>query len=338
MSKRKAPAKDETPAGKSNWRLFHGDNQPHPVEEFPPAPPWRTFDGVPPKEPRVVEPAPQRAPFFVDAPEIDLVNAAIYLRRPLLITGKPGIGKSSLVYAIAHELQLGKPLIWPINTRSTVDDGLYRYDAIGRLQEQPRQREEGVTANSSDEGDPFELLGKYVKLGPLGTAFLPAHKPRVLLIDEIDKSDIDLPNDLLNIFEDGSFEIPVLSRVTTRWCDVPVRAHDGTDRVVIHEGFVRVKEFPIVVMTSNGERDFPQPFLRRCIRMNMETPNEEKLRNIVLGHLQTHGPGELISEFHRRAQQADLATDQLLNAVFLTTRPNVEVTEALKESILKELK
>ena len=132
-----------------------------------------------------------------------MVNTALFLRRPLLITGKPGSGKSTLAHSVAYELNLGPVLRWPITTRSTLQDGLYRYDAIARLHEA-----------SLRGGTP--KIGPFVQLGPLGTAMVPTRWPRVLLIDEIDKSDIDLPNDLLNIFEEGEFEIPELASGSRR--------------------------------------------------------------------------------------------------------------------------
>src|SRR5262249_38678447 len=136
---------------------------------------------------------------------IELVNAALYLRRPLLITGRPGTGKSSLIYAVAWELRLGEVLRWSITSRSTLQQGLYHYDAIGRLQDSQLG---GTTTEKRLPPD----ISKYLKLGPLGTALLPTARPRALLIDEIDKSDLDLPNDLLNIFEEGEFPIPELER------------------------------------------------------------------------------------------------------------------------------
>ncbi|MEQ8959188.1 MAG: AAA family ATPase, partial [Coleofasciculus sp. C2-GNP5-27] len=101
----------------------------------------------------------------------DAVNAALYLRRPLLVTGNPGSGKTSLAYAIAHELKLRPVLTWLITTRSTLQDGLYRYDAIARLQDSQLNK-----GKSPD-------IGQYITLGPVGTAFLPSQYPRVLLID-----------------------------------------------------------------------------------------------------------------------------------------------------------
>ena len=123
-------------------RIFNGDGQPHDWE-LPPAPPWRQFSGAP------VVTSPHEADWAARYPndlerartyqaqgrEVELVNVAIMLRRPLLITGRPGTGKSTLAYALAHELRLFPVLRWPITTRTTLQDGLYRYDAIARLQD-----------------------------------------------------------------------------------------------------------------------------------------------------------------------------------------------------------
>src|SRR5205085_3559735 len=117
---------------------------------------------------------------------------------------------------------------------------------------------------------------------------LPTWRPRVLLIDEIDKSDIDLPNDLLNIFEEGEYDIPELARMVKQSRKVAVMPYDGVDdndRVIVDSGRVRCSAFPFIVLTSNGEREFPPAFLRRCLRLEMQFPDEDKLRNIVEAHL-----------------------------------------------------
>ena len=193
---------------KTDWKIFQGDNRsPHNdiLDRLPEAPSWRPFGkDISPGVSR----RKRRGETFRSRPEeVEMVNAALYLRRPLLITGKPGTGKSSLAYAVARELNLGEVLYWSITTRTTLKEGLYTYDAIGRLQEVKQSQEKG------EQVDDPQKIAKYITLGPLGTALVQSDRPRVLIIDEIDKSDIDLPNDLLTIFEEGRFEIPELARL-----------------------------------------------------------------------------------------------------------------------------
>jgi MoxR-like ATPase len=132
------------------------------------------------------------------------------LRRPLLVTGPPGSGKSSLAYAVARELRLGPVLRWNITSRATLHDGLYQYDPLSRLYAAGRAAAREVPPD--DELPTDGGLQDHLRLGPLGTALLPYGRPRALLIDEIDKCDLDLPNDLLNILEEGQYEIPELVR------------------------------------------------------------------------------------------------------------------------------
>ena len=263
--------------------------------------------------------------YQADEQEINLVNLALHLRRPLLVTGQPGVGKSTLAYSVTYELGLGPVLRWPITSRSTLLDGLYQYDAIGRLQEVSLQREVAAATNPrTDEDTAAPDIGKYLRLGPLGTALLPRRRPRVLLIDEIDKSDIDLPNDLLNVFEEGEFIIPELARLKQEKITV-MTADDGTAE--LRRGLVRCAEFPFVVMTSNSERAFPTAFLRRCVRLEIPPPNEAKLTRMVDAHLEPASPEvtsvrhELITTFLRKQhdKSAVLANDQLLNALLMAS-------------------
>ncbi|MEU1268525.1 MoxR family ATPase [Streptomyces sp. NPDC005799] len=303
----------------TDWRIFRGDNTPHDgITQLPPPQSWRAFDGGPPITSALPEWSPvdiKRASFYQADPEIlDLVNAALYLRRPLLVTGKPGVGKSTLALAVAHELSLGPVLRWPITSRTTLKDGLYAYDAIRRLHDVSTAREQHEAETD---------IGRYITLGPLGTALLPRERPRVLLIDEIDKSDIDLPNDLLHVFEEGEFTIPELERAARgEQAEVSMSTADRSpDGIVVHDGRVRCRAFPFVVLTSNQEREFPPAFLRRCVPLQILPPNRDELMGIVEARLAPEISDEadaLVTEFLRRRDASDLATDHLLNALYLT--------------------
>ncbi|MFD9096375.1 AAA family ATPase [Streptomyces collinus] len=310
----------------NDWRIYRGVGQPHDgMLRLPAPPPWRDFaaardgeeDGSEdPSSARRLGVRRRMVENYAPRPaEVDAVNAALYLRRPLLVTGNPGTGKSTLAYAIAHELGLGKVLRWPIVSRTGLQDGLYRYDAIGRLQDVQLERARGGEGATAAPG-----IGSYIRLGPLGTALLPAAQPRVLLIDELDKSDLDLPNDLLNTLEEGEFSIPELERLADREPVVEVLTHDG-DRVPVHGGRIACTAFPVIVLTSNGERDFPAPLLRRCIQLELDPPGEEQLTAMVEAHLGADGVtagADLIRRFLEREPGEVLAADQLLNALFLT--------------------
>lgn len=324
-----------------DWWIFRGEGKPHDaIRRLPDPPPWREF-----REGK--RSTKERGELFQpEAREIELVNAALYLRRPLLVTGKPGLGKTTLAYAVAHELKLGKVLRWSVTTRTSLRDGLYLYDAVGRLQETSLRGEEGNRTPPP--------INHYLQLGPLGTAFADSlDHPRVLLIDEIDKSDVDLPNDLLHIFEEGEFDIPELARMAKVQDSVQVplyKAKPGDAMTTITQGQVRCHHFPLVILTSNGEREFPPAFLRRCLRLDMAWPEnkEEKKRKlirIVEAHLGLAEPfreriEQLLDNFIDRLhdQDAEITTDQLLNSVFLAMKDiDPEASFPSREALLEAL-
>lgn len=283
---------------------------------------------------------PNAAAYQADERTIEAVNTALYLRRPLLVTGDPGVGKSTLADAVARELKLGAVLRWPVNSKTTLRDGLYRYDSLGRLEEAGVRKHQTLEEKQSTAVS----LGQYVSLGPLGTALAPYSLPRILLIDEIDKSDIDLPNDLLDVFEEGGFEIPELARAADQHETVMVRPADRGAKIAVPRGIIRCRAFPFVIMTSNGEREFPPAFLRRCVRLQLPAvaEDESRLRAIVRAHL----PGaddhaeKIIELFMKRAATGELATDQLLNAVYLmsrTVREGAPSLDALAKLVLQHL-
>ena len=176
----------------------------------------------------------------------DAVNVAIDLEKPLLIKGEPGTGKTRLAEAIAQSL--GHELLtWNIKSTSKARDGLYIYDTVQRLND--------ARFNDRDIRD----IRQYIKHGPLGRSFL-APKRVVLLIDEIDKADMEFPNDLLHELDRMSFVV------------------DETGDTVA------AKQRPIVVITSNNEKELPDAFLRRCVFHYIAFPDEEMMRQIVRVH------------------------------------------------------
>lgn len=326
------PADSPRPADRpGDWRVFTGTEVPGRYPKpMPPPPPWRTFDGGPSAAPppgdsaeptrRLGVPAPRPGPHAAfDDEQLDVINAALLLRRPLLVTGRPGTGKSSLAYRISRELGFGRVLSWPITSRSTLRDGLYSYDAIGRVHDAGLRRPGAEPAETS--------IGDYIDLGPLGTALLPHSLPRVLLVDELDKSDIDLPNDLLHVFEEGEFVIPELVRARRQTPQVEVLTHDPGGTALITEGRVRCREFPVVVVTSNGDQEFPPAFLRRCIRLDLRPPGTEQLAAMVAAHFGDDvavQARDVVEAFVRHSRdRGGLAADQLLNAVHLMTSGGV---------------
>ncbi|MEW1722265.1 MoxR family ATPase [Streptomyces sp. NPDC093109] len=348
----------------SEWLIYRGAGEPHGgIGQLPPPPPWRDFgghggDGS--ADRRLGGYRHEAELHRPGAEELEMINAALYLRRPLLVTGSPGAGKSTLAHSVAHELGLGRVLRWPIVSRSALQDGLYHYDAIARLQDvqlaahrygEDRYGEDRTDGDGGDGGeggegrahrpDPSGDIGSYIRLGPLGTALLPSDRPRVLLIDELDKSDIDLPNDLLNVLEEGEFGIPELERIADRLPDgeAEVLDHDGR-KVRIKGGRVQCRAFPFVVLTSNGERDFPAPLMRRCIHLELGRPDHQRLATFVRAHLgdeAARAGGDLIAHFLERSRSELISTDQLLNAIYLTDAAAPAGRERLADLLIQRL-
>jgi MoxR-like ATPase len=243
-----------------------------------------------------------------------------------------------LVSLIAAELELGDPLNWHVTSRSTLNDALYQYDALGRLY-----------AAQGDQDTSAAAVERFVTLGPLGTALASGDRPRAVLIDEIDKSDLDLPGDLLHVLELGEFEIPPLVRDAQDTATPPgeplphcVRGADGA-QYTVRGGVVQRTHLPVIVLTSNGEQTFPPPFLRRCVRFEMPTPSESFLEKVVAKHLgdvveDEHG---IIHDFAQRLVAGqNLALDQLLGLVYLVTgeaAPDTEARSRVEQILMAEL-
>ena len=327
-------------------QVYQGTGWPLPDQGQGPAipdpPPWRAFDGEPVQPPPPEDDAENHRRLGSVSPaqpsasqrEVDSVNLSLLLRRPLLVTGRPGTGKSALAYRIARELKLGRVLRWTITSRSTLNSGLYDYDAIGRVE----------AANARRTPAQEREVGDFLTLGPLGTALLPYERPRVLLIDEFDKSDIDLPNDLLGVFEDGEYTVKELVRLAKVAPEIEVHTADPDRTAVIRRGRVRCRAFPMIVITSNDEREFPPAFLRRCLRMHIEDPDVDQLAAMVHAHFrgkESPRSSELIQEFVARSRRVDgLAADQLLNAVHLVTSEEYsydELWDGLIDSVWQRL-
>jgi MoxR-like ATPase len=267
---------------------------------------------------------------------IKMVNAALYLRRPLLVAGNPGIGKSTIIYSVARQLKLGPVLRWGINSKSTRQEGLYQYDAIGRLQAwQLKQMENSKKSTRrarsdsqvNDSENIQDDIGEYLTLGPMGTALLKHTHPRALLIDEVDKGNPDLANDLLDLLEEGYFYIPELQRLKKKYSKIKIPTIDGGTANIL-DGEVRCYHFPFVILTSNNEREFSKAFRRRCLHLTVTEPEGEELKQYFTNIIEKHLPKlnqkkeieRIISHFIDLRKKGDRTTDQLLQAIFLLTR------------------
>lgn len=177
----------------------------------------------------------------------DAVNVSISLERPLLIRGEPGTGKTLLAHSVAQALEM--PLFtWHVKSTTQAQDGLYVYDTVQRLND-----------SRFGDGEDVGSIENYIKLGPLGQA-ITAPERAVLLIDEIDKADLEFPNDLLREIDEMSFYIP------------------ETRKTLVAE------RRPVVIITSNAEKELPDAFLRRCVFHYIAFPEQQQMEEIVRVH------------------------------------------------------
>ncbi|MEA1958785.1 MAG: MoxR family ATPase [Chloroflexota bacterium] len=208
--------------------------------------------------------------YVTSEPLRNTVNVSIALGKPLLIRGEPGTGKTLLAHSIAKGLDR-KLITWNIKSTTKAQEGLYLYDTVQRL-------------NDSRFGDKdVSDIKQYIKLGKLGQAFA-APEQVVLLIDEVDKADVEFPNDLLNELDEMSFYIPET------------------------EETVKAVHRPITVITSNAEKELPDAFLRRCIFHYIEFPDPELMEDIVRVHfpnIKGNLLGEALKTFYSLRQIED---------------------------------
>ncbi len=234
----------------------------------------------------------KRKPYIAQPGLTQAVNLAIRLKRPLLLEGEAGCGKTLLAYDIACEI--GLPLYsWHVRSTSKAQDGLYSYDAILRLHDVQIAKMSSTSSSPRNPEDP----NTYLKFKALGKAFKLEDCPAVILIDEIDKADIDFPNDLLSILDDYKFDIPEINET------------------------VEAKHTPIIIITSNKEKgNLPAPFLRRCIYYFVEFPDKKFLQQIV--------------DEHYKDDQKDFSKTQQKNFVNLSNAAIDKLVEIRKKDLL----
>jgi MoxR-like ATPase len=261
---------------------------------------------------------PRRRPdLYIAEPGLaNAVNVALLLDKPLLLTGEPGTGKSQLAYSLAWELDFGNPLAFETKSTSAARDLFYTFDAVGRFKSAAEQNATSFLT--------YNALGNAILLANDETnvsKFLPMHfvhpgkRRSVVLIDEVDKAPRDFPNDILNELEYLRFSVPELGGILI--------SADSEYR-------------PVVVITSNSEKDLPDAFLRRCIYYNIPFPSPDVLKRIVLSRLGEFAGGSslLLSSslelFFRLRESAQLrknpATAELLDWL-LAMRISLNETE-----------
>lgn len=267
-------------------------------------------------------------PYIPDQELIDAVNFAITLKRPLLLEGEPGGGKSQLARAVAYDLGLPYKYYCAKST-SKIDDLLYQFDTIGRL------RDAQLAAFMSDTNEQAKIKNPrtYINLGPLGEAFLDSsqeNKPTVVLIDEIDKADTDFPNDLLEVLENKLFPIKELHG--QKVFDIPDVIKADPDNM------------PIIIIASNSEKKLSNAFLRRCLYYYVELPDEQRLQDIIKARFPKYN-GELLDQaleiFMKLRRTMETNKEERESTKIISTSEWIDWCELIKnysETFTKQLK
>ena len=236
------------------------------------------------------------AGYIASQPLVDAVNCAIALERPLLLKGEPGTGKTVLARHVSDGL--GMPMLsWHIKSTAKAADGLYVYDTVQRLNDS--------RFGTGDVAD----INRYIKLGPLGRVFA-AEQRHVLLIDEIDKADLEFPNDLLRELDEMRFTI----------------TETGEE--------VQAKHRPVVLITSNNEKELPDAFLRRCIFYYIDFPEPPLMRKIIdvhHPHLDAKLLDQVLIKFYWLREQSDLrkkpSTSELIDWISALLRSGISMDQ-----------